>query len=190
MEQIVESMSKALQDGGTVLYPTDTIWGIGCDAGNASAIEKIYAIKRRDRSKSMLVLATEDMVDFEGHDAWHDLFVGERPTTVILPAAEWRRMLRANVADNLLAEDGSLGIRLPQHALCQAVMRRAGCMLVSTSANLSGRPSPASYEDIDEELRRRVDYCVPPLRELMSAEHCGSRIVRLEADGGVTVIRP
>lgn len=102
----------------------------------------------------------------------------------------WRPVLGDNIADNLPAEDGSLGIRIPQHTFCQEVIRRLGAPLVSTSANLSGHPSPTLYNDIEENLKRRVDFCVPPLEEFMSSETCGSRIVKVEADGTVSVLRP
>ena len=99
-------------------------------------------------------------------------------------------MLGDAIADNLAAADGSLGIRIPQHAFCQEVIHRLGAPLVSTSANLSGRPSPQNYEEIEEELKRRVDFCVPPLPELLSTETRGSRIVKLLPDGTTTILRP
>ena len=99
-------------------------------------------------------------------------------------------MLGDCVAANLPAADGTLGIRVPDHGFCQEVMRRLGAPLVSTSANLSGRPSPRTYNEIEEELRRRVDYCVPPLPAFESHETRGSRIVKIDSDGCETVIRP
>ena len=99
-------------------------------------------------------------------------------------------MLGDTIADNIPAADGSLGIRVPHHAFCQEVIRRLSAPLVSTSANLSGHPSPKCYNEIEEELRRRVDFCVPPLPELLSEETRGSRIVKLLPDGTQTVIRP
>ena len=169
-----------------MLYPTDTIWGVGCDARRADAVEKLYALKERDHAKSMLVLCTPELLDCGVWSPRHE----ERPTTYILPEQVWRRELKVTVADNLCATDGSLGVRVPHHAFCQEVIGRLGAPLVSTSANLSGRPSPSVYGDIEEELMRRVDFCVPPLVDFLSAERCGSRIVRLGADGSETVIRP
>ena len=113
-----------------------------------------------------------------------------RPTTYILPRSVWQPQLGDLVAPNLPADDGSLGIRVPQHDFCQQVISRLGAPLVSTSANLSGRPSPATYADIDPELFSRVDYCVPPLPAFLSAETRGSRILRLAPDGSLTVLRP
>ena len=172
--EIIEQTIEVLKKGGTLLYPTDTIWGIGCDARNATAVEKLYAIKERDHSKSMIVLVESE----------------DRPTTYILSEKLWRPMLGDAIADNLAAADGSLGIRIPQHAFCQEVIHRLGAPLVSTSANLSGRPSPKNYEEIEEELKRRVDFCVPPLPELLSTETRGSRIVKLLPDGTTTILRP
>jgi len=179
--EIIEQTIEVLKKGGTLLYPTDTIWGIGCDARNATAVEKLYAIKERDHSKSMIVLVESGKWKVESED---------RPTTYILSEKLWRPMLGDAIADNLAAADGSLGIRIPQHAFCQEVIHRLGAPLVSTSANLSGRPSPKNYEEIEEELKRRVDFCVPPLPELLSTETRGSRIVKLLPDGTTTILRP
>ena len=180
MEDIIQQAVEVLRRGGVILYPTDTIWGIGCDARNAEAVERIYAIKERDHSKSMLVLVESEKWEM-GRE--------ERPTTYILPRARWQAML-GTVAPNLPADDGTLGLRCPRHVFCQEVMRRLGAPLVSTSANLSGRPSPRSYDEIEETLKQRVDYCVPPLAEFESHETRGSRIVKIEPDGRETVIRP
>lgn len=180
-EEIIQQTLEVLRRGGTILYPTDTIWGIGCDARNAMAVERLYAIKERDRKKSMLVLV--------GSGTWKAESAG-RPTTYILPRERWQPLTGGAVADNLPADDGTLGIRVPNHPFCQEVIRRLGAPLVSTSANLSGRPSPLSYNDIDEELKRRVDYCVPPLPALLSGETRGSRIVKVGSDGSETVLRP
>ncbi len=185
-DEIVLQTVDALRSGRTILYPTDTIWGIGCDARRADAVERLYSIKERDHTKSMLVLVRSmEACGMELPEA-----PDGRPTTYILPEAMWRRLLGNTVADNLPAADGSLGIRVPQHPFCQEVMRRLGAPLVSTSANLSGHPSPATYADIEEALRARVDHCVPPLPEFESHESRGSRIVKLEVDGRQTVIRP
>ena len=181
MEQIIEKAVDVLRRGGTILYPTDTIWGIGCDARNSDAVERLYAIKERDRTKSMLVLVAGGTLPFPPTG---------RPTTYILPCEQWNSLLGAGIADNLEAADGSLGLREPQHRFCQEVILRLGAPLVSTSANLSGRPSPRRYEDIENALAERVDYCVPPLPELLSAETCGSRIVKIDSDGNQTIIRP
>ena len=187
ISKIIEQTVEALREGKTLLYPTDTIWGIGCDARNREAVERLYAIKERDHSKSMLVLVE----NLNNLSIPNNLITPtDRPTTYILPEKLWRPQLGDAIADNLTATDGSLGIRVPQHAFCQEVIRRLGAPLVSTSANLSGRPSPQQYEEIEEELKRRVDFCVPPLTELLSSETRGSRIIKLLPDGTTAILRP
>lgn len=181
MEQIIQQTVEVLRRGGIILYPTDTIWGIGCDARNPQAVEHIYAIKERDHSKSMLVLVADGTLDTKDC---------ERPTTYIMPRERWEPLFGDSIADNLPAADGSLGIRQPRHTFCQEVIRRLGAPLVSTSANLSGHPSPTRYAEIEETIKQRVDYCVPPLANFLTAETRGSRIVKINTDGSLTVIRP
>ena len=178
---IITYSVETLLRGGIILYPTDTIWGIGCDARNREAVERIYAIKDRDHSKSMLLLV--------GNGKWK-VVDGERPTTYILSREQWQPLVGDMVADNLPAADGSLGIRVPNHRFCQELIRRLGAPIVSTSANLSGHPSPSKYAEIGEEIKKRVDYCVPPMEEFLSNETQGSRIVKIGADGSQTIIRP
>lgn len=186
MEHIIEHTVDILLGGGTILYPTDTIWGIGCDARNADAVQKLYSIKERDPKKSMLVLCTESIVK---DGAWR-AEVDERPTTYILPADVWRQMFGEPLAGELVAGDGSLGVRMVRHAFCQRVINALGAPLVSTSANLSGQPSPASYDEISDGLRCRVDYCVPPLPCFESHENRSSRIIKISPTGEQVVIRP
>ncbi len=181
MEQIIDQTVEALRAGKTILYPTDTIWGIGCDARNSDAVERLYAIKERDRSKSMLVLVESGKWKAASED---------RPTTYILPRTIWHDGMHLEVSPNLPADDGTLGIRIPNHRFCQEVIRRLGAPLVSTSANLSGRPSPATYQDIEKALFERIDFCVPPLPEFLSGETRGSRIIKINDDGSQTVLRP
>ena len=195
-EEAIQQTVEALRRGGVILYPTDTIWGIGCDARNADAVERLYAIKERDHAKSMLVLIRAEVrcrkseANLQPPTSDFRLPTSARPTTYILPRERWQPLLGDCVAANLPAADGTLGIRVPDHGFCQEVMRRLGAPLVSTSANLSGRPSPRTYNEIEEELRRRVDYCVPPLPDFESHETRGSRIVKIDSDGHETVIRP
>jgi len=194
MDDIIRQTIDTLLAGGTILYPTDTIWGVGCDARRADAVEKLYALKERDRSKSMLVLVEnthDNRIILNSLNIPNTLNTPtNRPTTYILPEAIWRPMLGDSIAGNLAAEDGTLGIRVPQHAFCQEVVHRLGAPLVSTSANLSGHPSPTCYEEIEEELKRRVDFCVPSLEAFRSDETRGSRIVKVLADGSHTILRP
>ena len=187
-KEVQLSAVATLRQGGTLLYPTDTIWGIGCDATNAAAVEKIYAIKQRDHSKSMLILC-EDIsmvhrfVGRVGEKAMQLLLSQDRPTTVILPMTE------GLLAANLVAADGTIGVRIPQMVFCHEMLRLFGCPIVSTSANLSGNPSPRCYAEIDASLRTRVDYCVPATEERSSGSS-GSRIVKVLDSGRVLVLRP
>lgn len=190
MEQEIIHAVEVLQSGGIILYPTDTIWGIGCDARNAEAVERLYAIKERDRSKSMLVLVRNCRLSRRHTTEFGIRNYGERPTTYILPHEVWYDKMGLEIASNLPAEDGTLGVRCPRHHFCQEVLRRLGAPLVSTSANFSGRPSPQTYDEIGEDLKRRVDYCVAPLAEFLSGETRGSRIVKVNPDGSQTVLRP
>lgn len=184
---VLDAVVLALGKGETLLYPTDTIWGIGCDATDADAVEKIYSIKQRDHSKSMLILCSDiEMVErFVGpvdERVGELLCESERPTTVIMP-------LRCHLlADNIVAADGTIGVRIPQMAFCQKLLTLFGKPVVSTSANLSGHPSPATYDEIEEDLKQRIGFCVPPEYEQKTAGQ-SSRIVKLLSDGGVSVIR-
>lgn len=191
-----------LRRGGTILYPTDTVWGLGCDATNADAIEKIYRIKQRDHTKSMLLLcAGEEMVrryvPAPSEDALQLLLHSDRPTTVIFPHA-------VGLADNLTAADGSIAIRVPRAnagvtdsrgaEFCHELLLAWDRPIVSTSANLSGEPSPTCYNAIDPALFRLVDYAVAP--SMCSSPSraiprlAPSRIVRVADDGSVTTLRP
>lgn len=198
MEQIINQTVEALRLGKTILYPTDTIWGIGCDARNAAAVERLYKVKERDHTKSMLVLVSSEfgVLSSERNAPQiistlytpHSTLI--RPTTYILPRSVWEGEMHLEVAPNLPAADGTLGVRVPQHRFCQEVIRRLGAPLVSTSANLSGHPSPATYDDIEKALVERIDFCVPPLAEFLSAETRGSRIIKVNDDGSQVVLRP
>ena len=182
----LEPILNTLHQGGTILYPTDTIWGIGCDASNADAIEKIYQIKQRDHSKSMLILcAGKAQAMLQEWESLLQPYFSGRPTTFIIPAEK----LPFRLAENLLAADGTIGIRFPQHDFCQKLLNAFGKPIVSTSANFSGEPSPQHYEDISDKLKSKIDYCVPPLPEFESGEINGSRILKILPEGGVQVIR-
>lgn len=201
---MILSALQTLRAGGTLIYPTDTIWGIGCDATNSNAVEKIYQIKERDHSKSMLILCADEAmlrqyIPNPTPEALDLLLHSDRPTTVIFP-----NVLQLNkgtvpnlvpeeeyfLANNLLAADGSIGVRIPHMNFCQELLRAFGRPIVSTSANLSGHPSPTSYENIEKELIQRVDYCVPNSPNFASSCTNGSRIVKLTDDNEIIVIRP
>ena len=194
---------EVLRKGGVILYPTDTIWGIGCDATDPDAVSRIYDIKRRSDSKSLVLLASDlDMVAryiTKIPDVAIDLVeVNDKPMTIIYPGAvclqapvegEPAPKDRWHLAYNTVAEDGSVGIRIPLMDFCKELVRRLGRPLVSTSANISGEPSPKTFADIPEEIRSAVDYVVEPSMERGSTG-LASQIIKLEVDGEVTIIRP
>ena len=194
---------EVLRRGGVILYPTDTIWGIGCDATDPDAVRRVYEIKRRSDSKSLVLLASDlDMVAryiTKIPDVAIDLVeVNDKPMTFIYPGAvcsqapaegESAPKDRWHLAWNTVAEDGSVGIRIPMMDFCKELVRRLGRPLVSTSANISGEPSPKAFADIPEEIRTAVDYVVEPSLERGSTG-LASQIIKLEVDGEVTIIRP
>lgn len=175
-----------LQKGGIILYPTDTVWGIGCDATNEEAVKKIYALKKRADSKAMLVLVDSDVkVDYYVKDvpsvAWDLIECATRPLTIIYDGAR-------NLAPNLLAEDGSVGIRVTSEEFSRQLCFRFRKAIVSTSANISGEPSPATFNEISEEIKQSVDYIVQSRREETSRPKPSS-IIKLGSGGLVKVIR-
>lgn len=181
----VKTLIDTLLKGGSILYPTDTIWGLGCDATNPSAIEKLYQIKERDHSKSMLILIADEqmLLRYFPHpspEAIRLLLESERPTTVILPASE------SSLPSNLLAQDGTIGVRIPKHQFCQDLLNLLGRPVVSTSANLSGHPSPTGFQDIEEELKSRVDAIA---HNIDTQPALPSRIVKITDAGEVLIIR-
>jgi len=183
---IIENALDCLRHGGVILYPTDTIWGIGCDCANADAVEKIYSIKQRDHSKSMLLLACDDFLT--GNPAIDRLLHSEeKPTTVIVPIDLLPNGM--SIAPNLPADDGTIGIRLPKHRFCQEIVLQLGRPIVSTSANFSGQPSPSHRSDIDGRLVTMMDYCIPDLPEFASGVSKPSRIVKMSGDGETITLR-
>ncbi|EHQ25810.1 L-threonylcarbamoyladenylate synthase [Mucilaginibacter paludis] len=182
----VNAALKVLQDGGIILYPTDTIWGIGCDAGNPEAVKKIYALKQRDEAKSMIVLVdSENKLESyisQVADVAYDLIeYAENPLTLVMPGAK-------NLAPNLIAADGSVGIRVTKHPFCQQLIQRLRKPLVSTSANISGQPSPKNFNSISADIIDGVDYVVN-LEQHDLSEKRPSTIMRIEPDGRFEFIR-
>ena len=201
--QIINDAINVLKEGGVILYPTDTIWGIGCDATNPEAVAKVYKIKKRSEAKSLVLLACDlDMVAKHVKQipsiAIDLVEVNDSPMTIIYPEGQY-------LANNVTAEDGSVGIRIPfvdeeeleqgpvagrmsSAMFCRELIRRFRRPLVSTSANISGEPSPESFDDIAPEVRDAVDYVVPKA----IAAHCtgrASQIIKLGLDGQVEIIR-
>lgn len=186
MKATIDQAVKTLRDGGLILYPTDTVWGIGCDATNVQAVSKIYALKQRNDSKSMIIL-----VDALGRipsyvanvpEIAYDLIeLSEKPLTVVFQNAK-------NIASNLIAADGSIGIRVVQHEFCQRLIARLGKPIVSTSANISGQPFAKSFDDIDEAIINGVDFVVPPqFQNPVSQKPSG--IIAVGSGGLIKVIR-
>ena len=172
--------------GGLILYPTDTIWGIGCDATNEEAVRKVYALKRRSDHKAMLLLMDSSAklnyyVQEVPDVAWDLIELADSPLTVIYSGAR-------NVAPNLLAEDGSVGIRITQEEFSHKLCERFRKPLVSTSANVSGAPSPANFSEISETIKSGVDYIVHYRQEDLS-KAAPSHIIKLGAGGLVKIIR-
>ncbi|MDR0961895.1 MAG: threonylcarbamoyl-AMP synthase [Mediterranea sp.] len=187
---MIEEIKKAcrvLQEGGVILYPTDTVWGIGCDATNPEAVKKVYELKQRADSKAMLVLVDSPVkVDFYVRDvpevAWDLIEMADKPLTIIFSDAR-------NLAPELLAEDGSVGIRVTHEAFSQGLCRQFRKAIVSTSANISGQPSPANFAAISDEVKQAVDYIVN-IRQEEKTSPKPSSIIRLEAGGVFKIIRP
>ena len=184
-EDLVRSLA-VLQNGGTILYPTDTIWGIGCDATNKEAVQKVYDLKRRDDSKNLIVLVAEkrDILHLVASPdllAFEYLSEQERPTTMIFNHA-------LGLPDNLIASDGSIAIRIVQDAFCRHLIKRFRKPLVSTSANISGEPSPQQFSDVCDVIRKGVDYVVG-WRQDDTTNATPSRIVRWNEDSTITIIR-
>jgi L-threonylcarbamoyladenylate synthase len=182
----IKQALEVLQRGGVILYPTDTIWGIGCDATNPEAVKRVYDIKRRADSKAMLVLVDSDVkVDFYVKDvpevAWSLIELSTKPLTIIYDGAR-------NLAPNLLAEDGSVGIRVTREAFSKQLCFRFRRAIVSTSANISGEPSPKTFADISEDIKNQVDYIVR-YRQGETQNPAPSSIIKLGAGGEVKVIR-
>lgn len=186
MNEEVNKALAVLQDGGLILYPTDTIWGIGCDATNSEAIKKIYLLKKRDDAKSLIILLAEAKDIFQYVANPHPDIVSilkdfDRPTTVIYEQA-------IGLPDNLVNKDGSIAIRITNDPFCKSLIKRLKKPLVSTSANISGHPSPQSFGQIEEAIRQGVDYVIDHRREEASNVN-PSRILRLRSDGTMDVIR-
>lgn len=186
MKAEIEKALDVLKAGGLILYPTDTIWGIGCDATNPEAVEKVFKLKGRDAKKSLIVLLdTENKL--EGYvqqvpEIAYDLIeYAENPLTIIYSHAK-------NLASNVIHEDGSIGIRIVKHQFCQSLIQRFRKPIVSTSANISGEPSPGNFSEISDKIINTVDYVVN-LQQNDKAPKKPSAIMKLAPDGQFTFIR-
>lgn len=186
MHNDIKKALEVLKNGGVILYPTDTIWGIGCDATNQKAVQKIYNIKKREDSKSMLVLMEnpallDRYVDDVPEVAWDLVEITTTPLTVIYPNAK-------NLASNLIADDGSIGIRFTKEEFTSQLLQRFRRPLVSTSANITGEKSPAFFDEISEEIKDQVDYIVE-YRQDNTTPSQPSSIIKLGPGGRIDIIR-
>ena len=186
IENNVEAAVEMLKKGGLILYPTDTVWGIGCDATNEEAVARIYELKQSGDKKSMLVLCADaDMivryVDKAPAIAFEVMELADKPLTAILPGAR-------GVAANLIPDEGTLGVRIPDHEFCSRMLRKFGRPIVSTSANISGEATPKTLADTDEYIVKGVDYVVDPRCE-GKATHRPSSIIAFGEGGEVKIIR-
>jgi L-threonylcarbamoyladenylate synthase len=185
-ETDIEESLRILKTGGVILYPTDTIWGLGCDATNAEAVKRIYDIKKRDDSKSMIILMADER-ELMKHVAAPDPQVfnfmeqQSRPTTIIFEQA-------IGLPDNLVSSDGSIAIRLVRDEFCRHLVKRLRHPIVSTSANISGQPSPKTFNDISIDVKNQVDYIVH-WRQDDHTPAQPSRIIKWKGNGEFTVIR-
>lgn len=188
-EEDIRKAVEVMRNGGVILYPTDTVWGIGCDATNAEAVKRVYEIKQRDDSKALICLVDSDArlqryVRDVPDVAWQlidSIKEGGKPTTLILDGA-------VNLAANLIAEDGSIGMRITQEPFSKELCYRFQKAIVSTSANISGEPAAQNYRDIDPKLLEKVDYVCWSRRQ-EHKPHTPSAIIRLRQDGQVEIIR-
>lgn len=177
---------RVMRQGGVILYPTDTVWGIGCDATNAEAVKKIYEIKQRDDSKAMICLIDSDArisryIRNVPDVAWDIFSLATKPTTVILDGAQ-------GLAQNLIAEDGSIALRITQEEFSKELCYRMQKPIVSTSANISGEPAAQNYRDISQEILSAVDYICTSRRN-EHEPHTPSSIIKLSCNGEVSIIR-
>ena len=185
MNDELDKAARVIRNGGVILYPTDTIWGLGCDPANEQAVEKIIRIKRRDDSMSFIVLVgSEKLLNHyveEIPDICYDLIdLAQNPLTIIYPKGR-------RVARKVLGTDGSIAIRMTRDEFCRKLMERSKCGIVSTSANISGESFPAGFQDISPEIVNAVDYVV----DLKGAEAFGkpSQIIKVGSKGEVKIIR-
>lgn len=185
MQDEINNALKIVKQGGIILYPTDTVWGIGCDATNADAVERIYKLKQRAESKAMICLVSdylmlEQYVENVPEVAYDILKYADKPTTIIYDDP-------IGVAVNLIAEDNSLAIRVVQDYFCKQLLKKLHKPLVSTSANISGKKTPANFEEITTEILEGVDYVVNLQRNKEAVKP--SAIIKLKNDGTVQIIR-
>lgn len=196
MKEQIQKALETLRAGGIILYPTDTVWGIGCDATNPEAVAKIYSIKNRQDSKSLVILASDvDMICRYVKEipemAVQLIEVNDKPMTIIYPGAvAGKEGEKSNhcLACNVVAEDGTVGIRIPMMDFCQQLISRFGRPIVSTSANISGEATPKKFDEISEQIKSAVDQIVDPSLE-RGATGKSSSIIKVGLDYSIEIIR-
>ena len=176
-----------MEKGGIILYPTDTIWGIGCDATNEDAVKRVYEIKKRIDSKALIVLVDKPVkVEFYVREvpeiAWDLIDVADKPLTIVYPNAR-------NLATNVLADDGSVGIRITQETFSRKLCERFRKAIVSTSANISGQPAPTNFNEISDEIKQAVDYVVT-YRQDDPYQPSPSSVIWIGEGGVIKILRP
>ncbi|MEP6711296.1 MAG: L-threonylcarbamoyladenylate synthase [Ferruginibacter sp.] len=187
VDQDIEECLRVLQNGGLILYPTDTVWGIGCDATNENAVEKIYALKNRNEQKSMIILvaAETEILHYSSQENFtiFDYIKGiHKPVTVIYSQAK-------NLAKNLINSDGSVGIRIVKDEFCRNLINRFGKPIVSTSSNVSGYPPPGIFNDIDVKIKDGVDYIVQHRQDDFEIA-TPSTVLKINTTGEIIILRP
>jgi len=185
LKEEIRNAYEVLKNGGVILYPTDTIWGIGCDATNEEAVKRIYKIKKRENSKSMLLLV-DDVGWIASYASVPDIALdlintNDKPMTIIYPNAK-------GIAKNLIAEDGTIGIRVTNEEFSKKLTFRLRKPIVSTSANISGKIAPQNFCDISQEIKDAVDYIVD-YRQDECSNHKASSILKIEMNGNIKIIR-
>ena len=197
MREEIQKALEVLRRGGVILYPTDTVWGIGCDAINPEAVAKVYAIKNREDSKSLVLLASDmDMICRYVKEvpemAIQLVEVNDKPMTIIYPGAVVGEKGSAQsnhvLAYNVVAEDGTVGIRVPMMEFCQQLVSRFGRPIVSTSANISGQATPKKFSEISDDIKSAVDLTVDPTLE-RGATGKSSSIIKVGLDYSIEIIR-
>lgn len=183
----LKSALEVLRQGGVILYPTDTVWGLGCDATNPAAVKRLYEIKQREDVKSMLVLIENpnmlhSYLKEVPEIAWQLIEVTDKPLTIVYPGAK-------NLASNLIASDGSIGIRVTTERFTEHLIQRFRKPIVSTSANLSGRSTPQCFDEIEEEIKSASDYVVQ-YRQEEREQATPSSIIKLGIGGEIQILRP
>ena len=202
MKEQIQRALEVLRSGGVILYPTDTVWGIGCDATDPEAVAKVYEIKRRSDSKSLVLLASDmDMISRYVKEvpemAIQLVEVNDKPMTIIYPGAVTGPKPDGDVlpkaekyalAFNTVAEDGSVGMRIPMMEFCQQLVFRLGRLIVSTSANISGEATPKKFAEISQDVKSAVDHIVDPALERGSTGQSSS-IIKVGLDYSIEIIR-